>query len=120
MAFILIVNDDAPIRAVLRDILEEDGHQIREAANGQVGLALYRERHPDLVITDMLMPERNGLEVTLPLTKTLLDAQVIAMTRTTGDHNLLNVVKLFGVRRVIQKPFTPGDLRRAVRFALNQ
>ena len=43
MATILIVDDDAPIRTVLRDILEKDGHQIREAANGRIGLMLYRE-----------------------------------------------------------------------------
>ncbi len=120
MASILIVEDDASGRAVLRDILEEDGHHIREAANGQIGFTLYRETPADLIITDMLMPERDELEVTLALTKEFLDAQVIAMTGATGDHNLLNVIKLFGARRVIQQPFTPGDLRQAVRFALEQ
>ena len=56
MATILIVDDDAPIRAVLRNILEKDGHQIREAANGRIGLMLFREAPADLVITDILMP----------------------------------------------------------------
>ncbi len=65
MASILIVDDDAPIRTVLRDILEEDGHEIREAADGQTGLTLYRETPADLVITDILMPERDGMGVTL-------------------------------------------------------
>ena len=120
MASILIVDDAAPIRALLRHILEEDGHHIREAADGQIGFTLYRETPADLIITDMLMPERNGLEVTLALTKEFLDAHVIAITGATGDHNLLNAVKLFGARRVIQKPFTPGVVRRAVRFALEQ
>lgn len=119
MASILIVDDDAPIRALLRRILEEDGHQIREAANGQIGLALYREMPADLVITDIMMPERDGMEVTLALTQEFLDARVIAITGATGDQNFLNVAKLFGARRVIQKPFTPGDIRRAVRFTLD-
>ena len=119
MATILIVDDDAPIRTLLRDILEEDGHLIREAADGQIGLMLYREAPADLVITDILMPERDGMEVTLALTQEFLDARVIAMTGAGGDQNFLNVAKLFGARRVIQKPFTPDVIRRVVRFTFD-
>jgi len=57
MASILIVDDEAPIRALLRRILEEDGHQIREAVNSEHTLTLYRKSPADLVITDILMPE---------------------------------------------------------------
>ncbi|MDH5337884.1 MAG: response regulator [Nitrospira sp.] len=119
MASILIVDDDAPVRVLLRDILEEDGHHIREAENGHIGLTLYRDSPADLVITDILMPERDGMEVTLALTQEFLDARVIAMTGATGDQNFLNVAKLFGARRVIQKPFTVEDIRRVVRFTLD-
>ena len=119
MATILIVDDDAPIRSILRDILEEDGHQIREAADGQTGLTLYRGTPADLVITDILMPERDGMEVTLALTQEFLDAKVIAMTGAAGHQNFLNVAKLFGARRVIRKPFTVDEIRRAVRFTLD-
>jgi two-component system, response regulator, stage 0 sporulation protein F len=119
MASILIVEDDAPVRALLRGILEEDGHHIREAENGQIGLTLYRDSPADLVITDILMPERDGMEVTLALTQEFLDARVIAMTGATGNQNFLNIAKLFGARRVIQKPFTPDLIRRIVRFTLD-
>lgn len=118
MASILIVDNDAPIRALLRRILEEDGHQTREAANGHVGLMLYRDTPADLVITDIVMPERDGMEVTLALTQEFLDARVIAITAATGHQNFLNVAKLFGARRVIQKPFTSEEIRRVVRFTL--
>ena len=100
MASILIVDDDAPIRTLLRRILEEGGHQIREAENGESGLRLYRNAPADLVITDIMMPERDGMEVTLALTQEFLDARVIAITGATGDQNFLNVAKLFGARRV--------------------
>ncbi|HMS83309.1 MAG TPA: response regulator [Nitrospira sp.] len=119
MASILIVDDDDSLRVLLRRILEDDGHQIREAANGHVGLTLYREKPTDLVITDILMPERDGMEVTLALTREFLDARVIAMTGATGDQSFLNIAKLFGARRVIQKPFSPPELLRAVRFTLS-
>ena len=118
MASILIVDDEAPIRALLRRILEEDGHQVREAANGQIGLALYREDPADLVITDILMPERDGMDVTLALTQEFLDAKVIAMTGASGGKNFLNVAKLFGARQVLQKPFTIEAVRRLVWYTL--
>lgn len=63
------MDDEALIRSLLRRILEEDGHQIREADNGQIGLTLYREAPADVVITDILMPERDGMDVTLALTR---------------------------------------------------
>lgn len=118
MASILIVDDEASIRSLLRRILEEDGHQIREAANGHHCLTLYREAPADVVIADILMPERDGLEVTLALMQEFLDARVIAITGATGYRNYLDIATLFGARRVIQKPFTPDDIRRAVQYTL--
>ncbi|QPD03707.1 MAG: Histidine kinase [Candidatus Nitrospira kreftii] len=118
MASILIIDDEVSIRTLLRRILDEDGHQIREAADGHIGLSLYRQAPADVVITDILMPEQDGLEVTLALTQEFLDARVIAITGATGDRNYLNVATLFGARRVIQKPFTPDEIRRAVRYTL--
>ncbi|OGW50128.1 MAG: hypothetical protein A2V62_05165 [Nitrospirae bacterium RBG_19FT_COMBO_58_9] len=118
MASILIIDDDEPIRVLLCRILEEDGHEVREAANGQMGLILYRQEPADLVITDILMPERDGMEVTLALTREFLDAKVIAMSGATEAWSLLNVAKLFGARQVMQKPFTVEEVRRLVRFTL--
>jgi len=67
MATILIVDDDAIIRTFLCRILEEEGHEVREAANGHIALTMYRQDQADLVITDILMPERDEMEVTLAL-----------------------------------------------------
>ena len=118
MASILIVDDEEPIRQLLRSILEGDGHRVIEAANGREGLTLYRQAPTDLVITDILMPERDGMEVTLELTREFLDAKVIAMTGATGSQNFLNVAKLFGARQLLQKPFGLQEVRRAVQYTL--
>lgn len=118
MALILIVDDEEPIRQLLRTILEADGHRVLEAADGREGLSLYRTTPTDLVITDILMPDRDGLEVTLELTREFLDARVIAMTGATGNDNFLNVAKLFGARRLLHKPFGVRELRQAVNHAL--
>lgn len=119
MASILVIDDDASVRTLVRSILEADGHQVREAENGQIGLTLYRDKPADLVITDIMMPGRDGMDVTLALTQEFLDARVIAITGETGDHNFLNVAKLFGARRILQKPFGVEDLRQAVRITLS-
>ena len=119
MATILIVDDEDPVRDLLRRILEEDGHEVREASNGQEGLNLYRQAPVDLVITDILMPVRDGMDVILELTREFLDAKVIAVTGATGDRNFLSVAKLFGAREILQKPFTVDEVRRLVRYTLN-
>lgn len=120
MATILIVDDDATIRTFLCRILEEDGHEVREAANEQVGLRMYRQDPTDLVITDILMPERDGMEVTLALTREFMEANVITTSGATDARSLLDIAIRFDARHVIQKPFTAEEIRRLVRFTLEQ
>jgi len=119
MASILVIDDDDALRLLLREMLEAVGHQVREAANGREGLALYRAQPPDLVITDILMPEQDGMEVILELTREFLDARVIAMTGASGERNFLSVAKLFGARHILEKPFGPDEIRRLVNYALS-
>ena len=118
MASILVIDDDEALRLLLREILQADGHQIREAANGREGLALYRAQPADVVITDILMPEQDGMEVILELTREFLDARVIAMTGASGEQNFLSVAKLFGARHILEKPFGADQVRRVVRYTL--
>lgn len=118
MASILIIDDDAQVRTLLRYVLEADGHQTCEAENGHIGLLRYRQAPTDIVITDILMPEQDGMETTLTLTQEFPHAKVIAMTGGTGDQNFLNVARLFGARQVLPKPFTVDDIRRAVRHTM--
>lgn len=118
MASILIVDDEEPIRHLLRSILEGEGHQVLEASDGREGLTLYRNTPTDLVITDIMMPQRDGMEVTLELTREFLDAKVIAMTGALGNQNFLNVTRLFGARHVLQKPFGVEEICRLVNLTL--
>ena len=74
MATILIIDDEEIIRGLLRSVLEQAGYEVMEAANGRQGLELYRHRPADLVITDILMPEMNGLDMLLELTREFLHA----------------------------------------------
>ena len=118
MATILIIDDDDLIRVLLRSALEEVGYEVTEAANGRQGLELYRHRPTDLVITDIIMPEINGLDMLLALTREFLHAKVIAISGAGEEKNVLDVAKLLGARQTFQKPFSMPDLLGAVRYEL--
>jgi CheY-like chemotaxis protein len=60
---ILVIDDDAGTRATLKQILEEAGFSVLTAVDGRDGFALFRHRMPDLIITDVIMPEREGIEI---------------------------------------------------------
>lgn len=116
MATILIIDDEEGIRALLRTTLQAAGHEVTEAPNGRIGLELYRQRRTDLVITDLAMPELNGLGMILALTREFLDAKVIAISG--GETNDLDVAKLLGARRTFHKPFSMTQLLDAVQYEL--
>jgi DNA-binding response OmpR family regulator len=118
VAKILVIDDQEPIRTLLRAMLEGSGHEVSEAANGRDGLALYRRYPPDLVITDIAMPEMNGLDLILELTRGFLNVRVIAMSGEQGTHDNLEVAKLLGARQTLLKPFSMEQLLATVRYEL--
>ena len=118
MASILIIDDEEIIRALLRSVLEGAGYEVTEAANGRIGLELYRQNPRDLVITDILMPELNGLDMLLELTREFLRAKVIAISGAGEEKNVLDVAKLLGARQTFQKPCSVSKLLGAVRYEL--
>jgi len=118
-ATILIIDDEAPIRALLRFALEAVGYEVTEAANGRQGLDLYRRRPTDVIITDIAMPELNGVDMLLELTRQFLYAKVIAISGAGGEQNVLDVAKLLGARQTFQKPFSVPQLLQAVRYELD-
>ena len=118
MASILIIDDEAGIRALLRTVLEAAGYKVCEAVNGRHGLDLYRSRPTDLIITDIAMPELNGLDMILALTRQFLHAKVIAISGVGGEDNALALAKLLGARRTFHKPFSMPQLLEGVRYEL--
>ncbi len=118
MATILVIDDQESIRALLRVALKVAGHEVLEASNGRLGLEVYRERSADLIITDIIMPEMDGLELMLELTRGFLNVKVIAMSGGLESAGPLNVAKLLGARQTFQKPFDMNQLLSAVRYEL--
>lgn len=119
MASILVIDDEPNIRTLLRAILERDAYTVIEATNGREGVALYRRQPVDLVITDIHMPELNGLDLILELTREFLNVKVIAISGVQGEAtSSLNVAKLLGARQILQKPFRLKMFRAAVEYEL--
>ncbi|MEO5362413.1 MAG: response regulator [Magnetococcus sp. DMHC-8] len=121
MARILVVDDDMSIRALLREILEEEGHQVTEAVDGKQGVHIYREEPADLVITDILMPEKDGVELIMELQETFPEVRIIAMSgggRGLDAQFSLRIAKDFGAVQQMEKPFTRKRVLETVQRVL--
>lgn len=115
MARILIIEDDDLLRGVLARSLEMCGHSIVQASNGQEGLDLYRAAPSDLVITDLVMPVKEGVETIVQLRQRAPQLPIIAMSGGVANSNVyLTIAAKIGARRVLAKPFTPRQLLDAV------
>jgi CheY-like chemotaxis protein len=117
---ILLIDDNDQIRALLRRILEEAGYFVIDAANGREGLRQFRQTPVALVITDLLMPDSDGLEVTMTLRRESPHVKIIALTGGAGEPNLLQVAKLLGAHRTMKKPLEMTELLKAVQQELQE
>jgi DNA-binding NtrC family response regulator len=120
MARILIIDDEVSIRRALQRFLERAGHEVVSATNGSEAVRLWRQRAGDLAITDIHMPEKNGLETIVELRQIAPQARILAMSG--GDLNtrvdVLGDATLLGAVRTISKPFTLEEMLQAVEQAL--
>jgi len=120
MVRILLIDDDDAFRSMLRTALEQDGYVVEEAHNGREGLQRYVVAPTAVVITDLLMPEREGLETIRALRQINPQVKIIAISGggPTGRLNFLPVATMFGALRTLQKPFTLQQLHDVVREVL--
>ncbi len=117
MSSVLIVDDEDQIRKLLRTTLERAGYEVIEGSTGKDALQQYRTHQVDLVIMDILMPDKDGLESILELRQEFPDAKVIAITGVNdkiGILNFLEVARMLGAKRTLRKPFELDELVKAV------
>lgn len=117
---ILVVDDDASIRNVLQIGLGKAGYEVIQARDGAEAMHLWRAQRADLVITDLHMPAKNGLEVILELLADSPEARIIVMSDggQTQQIELLGDARLLGAILTIQKPFTLVEMMSLVSRAL--
>lgn len=122
MAKILVVDDEAPMRQLLKEVLTQDRHEVREAENGAQASAMFRSEPADLVITDIRMPGSNGIDLIVQLRRDYSRSRIIAISGGGGGDgrvDYLAVARQAGAARVIDKPFQIAALRLAVGEALS-
>ena len=123
MARILVVDDDASVRVAIRKILVHAGYEVVEAADGTAALRAYREQPADLVISDIFMPETDGMETTIRLREEFPDTKVVAISGGGYDFDkkqMLRVAEMLGAQRTLTKPFERSELLDVVREVLEQ
>jgi len=120
MASILIIDDSPSIRLFLANALSKAGHEIAAAPGGRQGFAALRKRRFDLVITDIFMPESDGIETIRNARQAGVLPRVIAISSKDSIMNLLPAAKMLGAMHTIQKPFTAEQLLEAVSTVLRQ
>ncbi len=103
MATVLLVEDQDEVRKPLRIVLERAGYQVQEAPDGQVALELYRENPADVVVTNMLMPRKGGLELIVDLKREFPAVKIIAMS---SSEDMLSEARRLGAE-TLHKPFLP-------------
>ena len=121
MARILVIDDEEQVQLFMRKILEKDGHEVVDAPDGKVGLRLHREKPADLIITDILMPEKEGLATIMELRREYPDTKIIAISGggRGGKLDFLSIAKKLGAVRTFTKPFTKQELIDAVHELLD-
>ena len=118
---VLVVDDEAKIRSLLTQWLEHEGHQVTCAANGIEAAAISEAKEFDLVITDMLMPESDGVELITNIKKTRPKVRVLAMSgggRVLDPEDCLRLAQGLGARAVLAKPFTRAEFIAAITQAM--
>jgi CheY-like chemotaxis protein len=116
MVHILLIDDDDQFRTMLRQLMERNGYEVTEASGGKEGIRLYRENPKDLVITDLIMPGKDGIETIRELKKEFPDVKVIAVSGggRLGPQDYLHLAKMLGARRTLTKPINLTELLNAI------
>ena len=122
MAKLLIVEDDDEVRDVLKTLLREEGHEVFEASDGNEAMEQFRQTPADLVILDIVLPDKEGLETIIYLKRTHPNVKIMAMSGggRTSPQDYLDMAKRLGAVEVIAKPFSIDDFLRSVNLTLKK
>jgi DNA-binding response OmpR family regulator len=114
---ILVVDDNEDLRTTIQALLQADGFEVSVAADGEAALLLHRAHPADVVVTDLFMPDKDGIETIIELKKLYPTVKIVAMSgwTSTQGSDYLQVAREIGAAVTLQKPFDPLELSRVVR-----
>ena len=113
MAKILVIDDDPRVLSVICRLLESEGHTVTRAENGREALERYTGDPADLVISDIYMPELDGIELLTRLRERFPEAKLVAMSGggSISAHHMLDAAQALGAVGIVEKPFVLDDIR---------
>ena len=116
MPHVLVIDDEKDIREVISEYLTKNGCEVSIASNGKEAFHIINESIPDVVITDLIMPEKEGIETILELKKNFKDVKIIAMSGggIIGADSYLSIAEKLGIHKAFAKPFRINELLNAV------
>ncbi len=122
MALIMLVDDDPQMLRLLSDVIDLDGHQAILAEDGEVALNYFKEQTPDMVITDILMPNKEGLEFISEVRELHPELKIIAYSGggSTDPESYLEFASGMGANRVFTKPMPLAELRAQIKQLLSE
>lgn len=118
---ILIIDDDTIFRTGLVKILRMEDYDVLEASDGQEGIDVFKKQQPDLVITDILMPNKEGIETIIEMKDSNPDQKILAMSGggRGNPQEYLEFAKDFGAEMILKKPFKIDELLQIIRSMSN-
>lgn len=116
VATVLVIDDEPSIRRIVAHVLRAEGHEVVEAENGKEAVRAFRARPVELVVTDLVMPEQEGIETMEQLLALDPSVRVIAMSGGGRGSavSYLKIAQFVGARATLEKPFTLDELRSVV------
>ena len=120
MKRILVIDDDVQVRQMLRQMLEREGYEVVDAPDGKEGIRLYRDEPADLIITDIIMPEKEGIGTIFELRRDFPDVKIIAISgggRFVNKNDCLELCRTKGIP-AFSKPFDRKELLEAIQKLL--
>ena len=119
MHLILVVDDNPDVRLALTTLLKDEGYEVTEASDGDLGIDAARARKPDLILLDLMMPRMDGFETLRELKKdaNLSDIPVVVLTARRGGEDM-SLARELGACDYLSKPWSDGGLEIAVKKAL--
>ncbi len=120
MATVLVIEDDGATRRSIQRLLQAAGFEVTAAADGGEGMALFREQAIDVVVTDIIMPEQEGIETIMRIRSIAPFCPIVAISGggRIGNADFLQMAERAGASAVLAKPFEPGQLIAIVREVL--